>query len=459
MLKTHSGIAEVCAYLFKNDSGEPLRITTYQSRIIFTIFWKEPKKTICTASTRAGKSLAVAIGCILLAVFRPEKIRIIAPTDEHTRIIMNYIIQHILDNDFCREALLFNTEGMGVEKIKKELTKQKLTFKNGSEIMTLSANIGADGRSLIGWGASAVICDEGENIPVEIMRTKVMRMLGDSPDSSIFIIGNPSAIGYMYEKSTDPDWSFMRVDWRECVKEGRLTQEFIDERKRELTELEFGIWYDARWPEEFEDQFFSHDELGNLFAPLADEERKLLEYEPDEKYLGVDVARLGFDLTVLTQVFKYGEKYFIVGIDSFEKKDLMDTVGRIVNLDKEENFGRINIDSIGLGAGVYDRLKEIEGAGEKAREFVAGQAPSREKEKYINKKAQQYSILKRMLKNCQIRNACENAGKLHNEMKKIKFEFQSTGKMRIVDPEEKSPDFADSLVIAMSDTGFRFAFV
>ena len=198
-------------------------------------------------------------------------------------------------------------------------------------------------------------------------------MLGDSEDASIFMIGNPVTHGYMWEKSTDPNWSLAKINWKDCVKEGRMTEEFVREREQEMTTAEFKIWYEAEWPDELQDQLFTSEDLSNISKELTQEELELLTKEPDEKVLGCDIARFGLDFTVLYKVLRYDEKYFIMQAKKFEKKDLMATVGQIVAWDKEVGFDRINIDDSGLGGGVTDRLKEIEQTKTKTFAFIAGE--------------------------------------------------------------------------------------
>jgi len=437
-----------------------LEVTDYQVRIIQRLFFKYSKQIVCTATTRAGKSLGGAIGIILASVHRPEKVRVVAPTQDHTKIIMGYVIQHIIDSELLQNALLFDVTGMGIERLRKEITKKKLTFKNGSEIMCISANLSTSGRSLVGWGGTLIFVDEGEQIPAEIMRTKIMRMLGDSPDSSIFIIGNPVVYGYMWEKSTDPKWYFMRIDWRQCVEAGRMTEEFVMDRKAEMNDNEFRIWYEALWPEEMEDQLFSEKALRNIVAPLTDEEIELLKTPPDRKKLGVDVARFGKDYSVVYLVHQYGLKKFLMESRFLSKKDTMKTVGLVVDWDRTEQVDLIGIDDIGVGGGVSDRLGEIDCLSEKVSHFIAGASPTKRKELYTNLKAQSFREYERQATKKLIRLVDpKNGYRLMEELRKMKFERTSSGKMKVIDPEDKSPDWADSSNIALWEGEvFSFAF-
>lgn len=70
---------------------------------------------------------------------------------------------------------------------------------------------------------------------------------------------------------------------------------------------------------------------------------------------GVDVARFGSDSTAI--VTRRGGE--ILHAEEFYNKDLMETCGRVMHLHQKNKFEKIYVDSIGLGAGVADRLKEL----------------------------------------------------------------------------------------------------
>ena len=69
---------------------------------------------------------------------------------------------------------------------------------------------------------------------------------------------------------------------------------------------------------------------------------------------GVDVARFGDDRPVLCK----RQGHVVHEIKGWAGQDLMQTVGRIVHEAKADKPAEICVDSIGLGAGVADRLRE-----------------------------------------------------------------------------------------------------
>ena len=454
-------VKELCSILFIDElTGKPLTITKYQSKIIQAIFFKR-KRVVCIAPTRAGKSLAVAIGAILLGAYKSgEKIRIVSFTEKTTKIIMGYIITHILDNELLYNSLMYDVKDMGIERIKKEFSKNRITWEHNSEVMTLTANVSGGGSSLIGWGATTLIVDEAEQMPKELVDTKIMRMLGDTQDSSVFMISNPEIRGFMYDKHNNPDWEFLKITWQECVKENRFSQEFIDERRGSLTKREFKIWYEPDWPEEDSDDLFTKKAIDNMFAPLTNEELELLKTNPDRKQLGVDVARFGVDLTVLMPCYIYGDKKFIMDCYVYEKKDTVYTMGKIKELHQQNTYNRINIDDNGLGGGITDMLRNQDDIAGVTYPFIASGMDkwisNDDKIRYANNKSVFFQRFVKDAEDGNVRVVMQNhRTDLFTELKKMKYKYNISGKLLIVDPEDKSPDFADACNISMY-SGFEF---
>jgi len=164
------------------------------------------------------------------------------------------------------------------------------------------------------------------------------------------------------------------------------------------------------------------------------------------KWAGIDIAREGDDSSVFT--LREGSK--VIYTDEWMKTDLMETTGII--LTKMEKFNldpkNVNLDAIGVGAGVYDRLREqkvyING-------IVAGGEPQ-DKEHYVNIRAEMYDNLRKLFESGDI--SIPDDMDLIAQLSSIRFKFASDKKLQIVSKEEmkrqyrlKSPDKADSLAL------------
>jgi len=432
-------------------------LTPLQERIVSCVAFDHHPRTVISCMTRYGKSYSVALGILLWIISNVnKKIIIIAPTNEKTSIIRNYLSHFVTQSTFFMQQL--DLDKTGTERIKKEVSRKRMTWKNGVEMRTLSAE--GKGEALMGFGADKVIVDEECDIDYETYRSKITRMLGDHPEDSTYVgIGNPwHRDNQMYQHWINPNWYKIYIDWKIALKENRITAEFINEQRTILTPREFQVLYDAEFPEESEDQLIKYFWIQRAIRPI--------ENLQGQKILGVDVARTGIDSTVLTfgRETDKGE-YLVEGIKEYNQQDTMQTVGKILELNKEYNFDRITIDTSGLGAGVTDRLKEAKNEGRIKGKIVAyeggkssltdfkrkTQERKEIKTRFLNMKAEAYFKLRDLFEENKI--IIPKHHKLINQLTKMKWELTSSEKIHILGPgeaegdtaEKKSPDFADSL--------------
>jgi len=174
--------------------------------------------------------------------------------------------------------------------------------------------------------------------------------------------------------------------------------------------------------------------------------RELEVTDSDAKWAGVDIAREGDD----NSVFTVREGSGVIYSDAWGKTDLMETTGLI--LTKMEKFSleakNVNLDSVGVGAGVYDRLKEQKVY---VNAVVAGGEPM-DKEHYINSRAEMYDNLRKLFEAETI--SIPDDQELIAQLSSIRFKFASDKKLQIVSKEDmkrtyhlKSPDKADALAL------------
>ncbi|MFB6213272.1 MAG: DEAD/DEAH box helicase family protein [Candidatus Nanohaloarchaea archaeon] len=444
VLGTEKGVQHFCKTLFVDEEGNPLELTDYQAEIVLSLLKKHPKRQLIWAATRSGKSFALAIGAILSAVMRPgEKIRLIGPTKDHAKIIMDYILDHLSDHETIVESLSA-TGGRSVKDLRKELSKEKITFENGSEISVLTASVDSGGRSLLGKGGSIVIVDEAERIPSELIRNKILRMVGERSNAQLLLVSNPTfpdERGFMYEKKDVDRWYNRRIGWEDAVQEGRLERDFIEEQREEMSKAEFEIWYEARYPDEIDGGLLRadwvEDAIKRKFNPEQDASSSTV--------YGLDVAEGGEDMNVLTKVERISTddsvRHRVVWQESWREEDTMQTVSNVESLKEKDE--RIMIDAIGIGKGVGDALKE---RGHNVELLKVHKQPTREKERFLNRKTQYYWRIRELFENGRI--SIPDSDELEHQLLSMKHEYTSRGKMRIVDPS-KSPDHADSLCFAL----------
>jgi hypothetical protein len=129
----------------------------------------------------------------------------------------------------------------------------------------------------------------------------------------------------------------------------------------------------------------------------------------------------------------------------------MVTTGRVAALINELNPEVVNIDDIGVGAGVVDRLEEQEF---KCVRGINVGAKASDPERYANMRAELYDNLRSLFENEKI--TIPDDRELIGELSSIKYTFQSSGAMLIQSKNElrrhglPSPDRSDALALAFA---------
>lgn len=166
------------------------------------------------------------------------------------------------------------------------------------------------------------------------------------------------------------------------------------------------------------------------------------------KVAGVDVARYGDDQTVF--LVRQGNK--VLDIVSWSHLDTTFSAGKVADLIREHKPIVTNIDSIGVGAGVFDPLRA---EGFAVREINVGEKASDETQ-YINKRAEYYKKLAKRFEMGEI--DIPDHAILASNLASLKYKYNKT-KLQIESKElarkrgVKSPDFADALMLAFIDSG------
>jgi phage terminase large subunit len=175
------------------------------------------------------------------------------------------------------------------------------------------------------------------------------------------------------------------------------------------------------------------------------------ELDPGEpNYLAADIARTGESETVIGQ--RLGQVARI--IKTTRQELTTQTTGRIVAALRETGAEEVRVDAVGLGAGVYDRLIELD---HPAVEMQSGATctDKEEKERFVNVRAAWYWHLRDLFESERI--DIENDEELISQLCNIKFEYRSDGRIKIESKEDMrkrnipSPDRADMLMLLMAE--------
>ena len=453
----HASTRELVRSLYKNDYGQPFELAPGQEEIFNAIFFKQgpqgQSRIHIKTFTQYGKSDTVSMAVLTRAATFPEKWAIIAPSQPKAKIIMGYVIKHLFENEYTLNRFKLQ-EGESADAVRRERSKNRLTFDIGGnqigEIFILSAESRLKqsddvGNSLMGFGAPNVVEDEAALISDE-SDAKAMRMVGGFTSFGtdfVVKIGNPFQRNHFLQAQEDPAYFKINIDYQRGIKEGRLTQKFIDEMQKKPY---FRVLYENKFPENDDmdvrgwTQLLTEDEVEAAIA--TDKDIKHI----GEKRIGNDVARGGANFTV----WNLRSMNYLEVLGKSHQDNLTEIAGQTLFFMKEHSVDALNvfIDDVGVGGGAVDPLhyqqKNVRG--------VNVGMPAMEQARFTNMRAEAYWRLREWIKKGGKLCACHR-DEWVQQLTKIKYKPDSKGRLRIMSKDEMrmqgtdSPDVADAAML------------
>lgn len=161
--------------------------------------------------------------------------------------------------------------------------------------------------------------------------------------------------------------------------------------------------------------------------------------------IGVDPARKGGDRTAIIR--RRGRKAF--GLETHYNIDTMELAGIINRIIEKEQPRRVCIDSIGIGAGVVDRLHEL---GHSIVEGVNVARKASESDKFRNLRAELWSMMRDwLLQESPVQ--LPDSDELQTDLTSLGYKYDSSDKLLIESKDDAkkrgllSPDTADALML------------
>jgi len=440
-----------------SDALFDIELMPSQERIVRNIAFDENKYVAITAATQYGKTWAVAIGiCLYIILHEDKDILLMSGTREQATIARDKVAEFVAESPILRDLVDSNAEG--VDRLKKEVSKNKITFKNGCILQVLTAGGKNAAQSLMGHAGDLNVVDESNLVEDSVFEKRIFRMAGKDTNASIVEIGNPTSRNHFFENfHHDPDYETFRIGWRKAVEEGSFDKSFVDKMREKLSEREFRIQYEARFPEEDADESLINY---TWIKDAVDRTIDWSEGEADRVVYGLDVARGGTDYSVLIRVESKDGRVGVREGDvwKYDVDDTMTLTNKVIscinereeaNLEDDQTakdyIERINVDATGIGGGVQDRLEEL---GWYAAGFKAGAAAGN-RDRFLYQKDEKYWKLRTYFEDDYI--SIPDHKKLRQELNDMKETYNSKSRMRVEDPA-KSPDFSDALMVALSRT-------
>jgi hypothetical protein len=332
-----------------------------------------------------------------------------------------------------------------------EFKSDKISLKGATDSFAVARTSRRENpESLAGFHSPHMlfVVEEASGVPNIIFETASGAL--STPGAKIIMCGNPTrSDGYFYDAfhSDREKWHCITVS---CEEGEYVDPKFIAEMAQKYGD-ESNV-FKVRVLGEFPTQ--SDDVLLPLHL-IEDAVTRDVEAGPTTPVVwGLDVARFGGDRSALA---KRQGNVLVEPIKTWQNKDLMELAGIVLSeydaVPYSQRPQAIYIDAIGLGAGLADRLRELD----MPAVAVSVSETASLKDRFNRLRDELFWAAREWFeaRDCHI----PDDGTLMAELSGIRYKYLSTGKLKVESKDEmkrrgqRSPDVADAFVLTFSGQG------
>ena len=256
-------------------------------------------------------------------------------------------------------------------------------------------------------------------------------------------------VPWFWQREYRCDGVILADDDREYGEIYGLDEQQMMWRRQKIGELGGDIkLFKREYPSSPAEAFSVSDEKSLIDSMSVQAARKAEARPQGAKIIGVDPARFGADKTVLT--IRQGRCAEI--INKVGGMDTMHVAGLVIKAIGQYSPKAVFVDMGGLGAGIVDRLREL-GFGHIVHGVNFGGSPINS-EKYVNKRAEMWCLMKEWLNEPPVQIADDN--ELEIDLCALRYSYDSLGRVKIESKDDakkrgvKSPDAGDSLALTFA---------
>ena len=418
----------------------------WQCELLRAVADPEIRRVTCRSGHGVGKSTAVALAAVWHVLMRvPSKTVVTAPTSAQ-----------LFDACFA--------EMKNVAKRLKppfadllEIKSDRIELRSQPETTFISCRTSRQEQpeALAGVHSENVLllADEASGISPNVFEAASGSMSGHN--ATTVLTGNPTRnTGFFFDTHNRlrEDWYTMHVS---CVDSPRVADDFVEDMKKRYSEDSpaYHVRVLGNFPPSEEDTVIPVA----LIESAMNNDIKVHEDTP--AIWGLDVARQGSDSSVLAK--RQGP--IIHPLTVWRNLDLMQLTGAVkAEYDAIDNPAKkpveIIVDSNGFGAGVLDRLRELDLP---ARGLNVSER-ALQKETYLNLRAELWFKVKSWLEGMDVKLPRDDA--LWAELAAPRYHFTSSGKMQVESKEAMkkrgvaSPDRADAVALCLANVHTTMAY-
>lgn len=313
-----------------------------------------------------------------------------------------------------------------------------ISLPNQAKIMLAGAD---NPDSLRGIYLDGCVLDEVAQMKPHAWKEVIRPTLSDRKGWAVFI-GTPKGVNMFYDIWLDAQDDHRWYSDMFKVSDTKLVdQEDLDAALKTMGEAQYRQEYECDWTANNADVVMDYAEVSDAFARSY----HIDVYRHRPVVFGVDPARFGDDRSAL--VVRQG--LAVLKVETWKGLDLMATADYIQRQARAYKPEGIFVDSVGVGAGVVDRLRQL------GHDIIAvnGGSVASDPARYADKRAEMWFRCKAWL---QSGGALPESNELKSDLLAPTYFFDNKNRMRLERKEDmkkrgiNSPDVADALCLTFA---------
>ncbi len=359
---------------------------TEQQKGLILDAWHPQARSACASCQGAGKTATLVWLTFLFLLTQPD-----------CRVLITSPSYQQLTRVFHAEACKWHAKMPEDFKDFFEITKENIKIKSRPHIFASLVTASAENEESLQGGHSesyVVLADEASGIDEKVFDL-LLGTLSTGKGGRFVMTSNPLRSAGRFaecfskesmQKEHGGKWTTMHFS---AYDSPNINKDWIEEMKSTYGEDSdiFRVRVLGQFPRASNSQFFPTDLISSAIKNRVDE----MYFGRFPRISGADIARFGDDSTVF--VTRQGPK--LLDITEYRGLDTMEVAGKLVEYRNLQRAQVVAIDAIGIGAGVYDRCRQL---GLPTIPVVVSNK-STEPQQYLNLRSQLYGHTKQWLEN------------------------------------------------------------
>lgn len=413
---------------------------TEQQAELIRSAWSQRCRVAVSSCQGAGKTSALVWLTFLFLL-----------TQDDCRILITSPSYQQLGRVFSSEIAKWHSKMPEVFRNQFIITKDKVALK-GKEGFQFASMVTAssDNEENLQGGHSEsyiILADEASGIDEHVFDL-LLGTLGTGTGGRFILTSNPLRSSGRFWEIFGKELDGWTRHYFSAYEAPRMNPEWIEEMKETYGEDSdiFRVRVLGKFPRASTSQYFPADLIQQAQNNRVDE----YIYGRYPRICGVDIARFGDDMTVF--VIRQGPR--ILDITKFKGLDTMEVASKLFEYNTMWKPNTICVDSMGIGAGVYDRAKQLHLP---VHQVVVAQK-STEPMEYANLRAQLYGLTKEWLQNGA---DIPSDKEVYEQFLSIEYGYNTKMQIQMVSKKDlkkrgiDSPDIVDAITLTHLHDAFK----